>query len=101
MQVTENEQFSRDYLDPDKRAIGNALQVFFSDGSSSPRIEIEYPIGHPRRRAEGVPVLLRKFRDNLETHFDAGQADTIAAAFENQEALEAMSVTEFMELWLT
>ena len=100
MQVKENEQFSRDYLDPDKRAIGNALQVFFSDGSSSPRIEIDYPIGHPRRRSEGVPVLLRKFRENLETHYDAGQVDIIAAAFENQEALEAMSVTEFMELWL-
>jgi 2-methylcitrate dehydratase len=100
MQVTENDQFSRDYLDPDKRAIGNAVQVFFKDGTCTARIEIDYPIGHPRRRSEGVPVLLRKFRDNLETHYDAARIDDISAAFVDQQALEAMSVTDFMEHWL-
>lgn len=100
MQVRENEQFSKDYLDPDKRAISNALQVFFADGTSTLRIEIEYPIGHPRRRSEGIPVLLDKFAENLATQFDATQIDAITAACASQAELEALPVPQFMELWL-
>ena len=100
MQVSENEQFTRDYMDPDKRAISNALQVFFTDGTSTPRIEIEYPIGHPRRRAEGVPVLLEKFRENLATRFDSKRVRQIIAACQDRDALEAMPVPDFMELWV-
>ena len=61
MEVTENTQFSRDYLDPDKRAIANAIQIFFKDGSATERVEVAYPIGHPRRRADGIPLLRQKF----------------------------------------
>ena len=62
IEVLENPQYSRDYLDPDKRSIANAVQVFFSDGSATLRVEVEYPLGHPRRRAEGIARLEEKFR---------------------------------------
>lgn len=99
MRVRENEQFSIDYLDPEKRAIGNAMQVFFSDGSSTPRIEIDYPIGHPRRRSEGVPVLLEKFKESLESHFEPDQVGRILGACDDQAKLESMPVPDFMEIW--
>jgi 2-methylcitrate dehydratase len=63
MIVEENRTYSRDYLDPDKRSIANAVQVFFKDGSSTERVAVEYPLGHRRRRAEGVPLLMKKSRD--------------------------------------
>jgi len=100
MQVSENPQFSRDYVDPDKRAIGNALQVFFADGSSTPRVAVDFPIGHPRRRAEGIPKLLEKFRDNSATHFAAERVECLERACADQAAFEAMEVPEFVELWI-
>ena len=99
MEVTENSEFSADYMDPDKRAIGNALQVFFADGTSTARVAIEFPIGHPRRRVEGMPKLFEKFRVNLATRFTAERVDRIERACENQATLEAMAVPEFIELW--
>src|SRR5665213_3036205 len=60
MTVVENPQFTKDYFDPDKRYIGNSVQVFFKDGSATDKISIDYPIGHRKRRAEGIPVLLQK-----------------------------------------
>jgi 2-methylcitrate dehydratase len=100
MQVLENAQFSRDYLDPDKRAIGNAVQVFFKDGSSTLRVAVEFPLGHRRRRAEGIPKLLEKFRSNLETRFSTERVDRIERACADPAALEAMTVPEFIELWI-
>jgi 2-methylcitrate dehydratase len=99
MVVTENREFSRDYLDPDKRAIGNAVQVFFKDGSRSARVAIEYPVGHRRRRAEGIPLLLAKFRDNLATRFGAGQIARIEEACSDQKRLESLPVDDFVALW--
>ena len=101
MRVTENPEFSRDYLDAEKRAIGNAVQVTFADGSRTERIRVDYPIGHRRRRSEGLPHLLEKFRHNLATHYDAAQCERIAAACEDQTALEAMRVQDFIDLWVT
>jgi 2-methylcitrate dehydratase len=69
MAVRENESFTRDYFDPEKRGIGNAIQVFFADGSSTERVEISYPIGHRRRRADSV--LVEKFRNAVAAHFSA------------------------------
>ncbi len=100
MQVRENADFSRDYLDPDKRAIGNALQVFFRDGSSTPRIALEFPLGHRRRRAEGIPRLLQKFRTNLATRFPDERTARIERIFSDSTELEAMRVPEFIELWI-
>ncbi len=100
MEVRENKQFSVDYLDPDKRAIGNAIQVFFKDGTDTGRVAVDYPIGHRRRRAEGIPVLIEKCRCNLLTRFDASRTGKIMAACSDQNKLETMPANEFMELWL-
>jgi 2-methylcitrate dehydratase len=100
MVVAENAQFSRDYLDPDKRAIGNALQLFFRDGTHSERVAIDYPIGHRRRRAEGIPELVAKFKRNLSTVFGATQLQSIAAACADQAKLESLRVDDFMALWV-
>ena len=64
--MVEDPQYSRDYLDPDKRSIANAVQVFFKDGTQTENVVVEYPLGHRRRRQEGLPGLLDKF----ETHLD-------------------------------
>ena len=100
MVVSENKQFSEEYLDADKRAIGNSIQVFYKDGSSSERIEVNYPIGHRRRRDEGIPVLLEKFKRNLEGHFAQEQVEKILAACENHSKLEALPVNDFTDLWV-
>ena len=100
MQVSENRQFSTDYMDPDKRAIGNAITIGFRDGTRSERVEVNYPIGHRRRRAEGIPLLLDKFRNNLATRFAAAQVERILGACSDQASLEAIPVSDFMELWI-
>jgi len=99
MQVTENKQFSRDYHDPDKRSIANSIRIVFDDGSASELVSIEYPIGHKRRREEGIPVLLNKFTRNLETRFKAPQVEAIVKAMNDTNTLGAMSVPDFMDLW--
>jgi 2-methylcitrate dehydratase len=100
MIVRENAQFSADYLDPEKRAIGNSIQIFFADGSSTERAVVEYPIGHRRRRAEGIPKLLEKFSSNLATQFDPEQCAEIESACRDAARLEAMPVNEFTDLWV-
>ncbi|HYO11420.1 MAG TPA: bifunctional 2-methylcitrate dehydratase/aconitate hydratase [Tepidisphaeraceae bacterium] len=98
MQVIENPRYSSDYLDPEKRSIANAVQIFFADGSASERVEVEYPIGHRRRRAESVPLLWDKFRAALATRFDAKRSGSIVALFDDAEKLDAMPVSELMTL---
>ena len=100
MVVEEDERYSREYHDPDKRSIANALQVFFADGTSTDRIEIEYPIGHRRRRKEGIPVLEAKFQRNLATRFPKARCEEIFALCKDQRALEATPVNEFMDLFV-
>ncbi len=100
MVVTENEQFSRDYHDPEKRSIANSIRLVFKDGSSSDLITVEYPIGHKRRREEGIPVLLAKFKNNLATRFSATQSEKIVNAMMDTNTLAKMSVSAFMELWI-
>jgi len=100
MEVKENDRFTRDYLDPDKRSIGNAIQVFFSGGSSTERIEVAYPIGHRRRRDEGIPLLLEKFERNIATILSPRQCEQILHLSEDQERLEETPVNEFMEWWI-
>lgn len=99
MVVTENPRYSADYLDPEKRSIANAVQVHFRDGSSSRQVEVEYPIGHPRRRAEAVPLLSAKLEENLKGHFSARQVQTIVERFGDRRAAEGMTVTELLELF--
>jgi 2-methylcitrate dehydratase len=99
MQVIENPGYTRDYLDPDKRSIPNAVQVFFSDGTATPRVEIEYPIGHRRRRAEAVPLLWEKFKSALQTRFDAHRIDAIVETFRDPVRLDGMPVDEMLAMW--
>ena len=99
MEVTENKRFTIDYHDPDKRAIGNSVQVFFRDGSSTDKVSVDYPVGHRRRRSEGIPLLLDKFNRAVAGHFSDAGKDAILAACANRPALEAMPVNAFMDLW--
>lgn len=98
MEVVEDQAYSKDYHDPDKRSIANAIQVFFNDGSSTDKVAVEYPIGHRRRRDEGIPILEQKFRHNLTTRFPAQQAQRIFSLCKNQADLEAMPVNRFMDM---
>ena len=97
MEVVENGDFTRDYLDPAKRSIGNAVQVFFADGSTTGRVAVEYPIGHRRRRTEGVPILIEKFARNLRTRLSARQAENLAALCADAERLAGTPVHRFMD----
>ncbi len=98
MVVQEDLGYSKDYHDPDKRAFTNAIEVHFKDGTKTERVEVEFPIGHPNRRAEGIPVLEAKFKNNLETHYNAETTAKIIDLCNNQAALEATPVTAFMGL---
>jgi 2-methylcitrate dehydratase len=95
-QVRENPTFTQEYYAPEKRYIGNAVQVFFKDGSSSARIAVDYPIGHRKRRAEGMPVLVKKFEASVAAHFAAKQTEAIKKMFADRAALPALPVTDFM-----
>ena len=99
MEVKENPQFTRDYFDPDKRYIGNSVQVFFKDGSSTGKISIDYPIGHRKRRAEGIPVLMGKCQAALRAHLPAVQAEQIMALAADPAKLEAMPIDQFINLY--
>jgi len=99
MVVSENPQFTKDYFDPAKRYIGNSVQVFFKDGSSSEKVSIDYPIGHRKRRAEGIPVLLKKFEAAMRGHLPAHQVKAIMAATNDPAKLDAMPVQKFLALF--
>lgn len=96
----EDPAFTRDYHDPDKRSIANALTVEFVDGSKLDEIVCEYPIGHKRRRAEGIPLLEAKFRTNLARMFPARQQRRILDVSLDQKTLEAMPVHEYVDLYV-
>jgi 2-methylcitrate dehydratase len=96
MQVRENARFTQEYYAADKRYIGNALQIFFRDGSHSARVQVDYPIGHRKRRAEGMPVLVRKFETSVDAHYEPKQAAHIKGLFAERRRLEALPVNELM-----
>ncbi len=100
MEVIENKQYSIDYLDPEKRSIGNAVQIFFTDGTRTDNIAVEYPIGHWRRRSEGTPLLKEKFAQNIKTRLADKQADAIIEIFGDPVALANTPVNDFVELWV-
>ena len=99
MQVFEVSQFSKDYLDPEKRSIANRIHIYFKDGSAMEPVTVEYPIGHRRRRVEGNPVLFEKCRQNLSTAYSDEQIIRLLAPFESVETLSYWTVERFMELW--
>jgi 2-methylcitrate dehydratase len=99
MEVIEEPRYSREYLEADKRSIANAVQVFFDDGTATAKVDVEYPLGHRRRRSEGLPLLVQKFRDNVATRFAAARVQPLVDLFEDAKRLEGLRVPTFMELW--
>ncbi len=97
MEVHEDPRYSREYLEADKRSIANAVQIFFKDGSSTRKVEVEYPLGHRRRRAEGLPLLVKKARENLGTRFAARQVEDIVGLIQDRRRLEATPVQEWSD----
>jgi 2-methylcitrate dehydratase len=98
MVVNEDPRYSRDYLDPEKRSIANAVQVFFKDRTRTEKVVVEYPIGHRRRRSEGIPVLEKKFYEALRTRFPRGQAERVYELCLDPQRLAAAPVHWFMDL---
>ena len=100
MTCVEKKEWTRDYLDPGKRSIANAVQVFFKDGSATDNVAVEYPIGHRRRRKDGIPLLEAKYRTNLARRFPAKQQAAIFSLCDDQKRLEATPVNEFVDLFV-
>ncbi len=101
MEVTENDRYTRDYFDPELRYIGNAVQVFFKDGTSTDRIEVHFPIGHRERRDEGIPVLKQKFVDSVSPKLAKGQWAELEQICADREKLAETDVDDFMALLVT
>ncbi|HEX4242542.1 MAG TPA: bifunctional 2-methylcitrate dehydratase/aconitate hydratase [Steroidobacteraceae bacterium] len=101
MRVGENATFTKEYYDPAKRYIGNAVQVFFKDGSATRRVQVDYPVGHRRRRAEGYPLLVAKFEASVAAHFAPRQSEAIKALFADRKALISMQVSDLVALLVT
>lgn len=100
MQVVEDKQYSQDYLDPNKRSIANAIQITFKDGQVSEGIAVHYPIGHKRRREEGIPKLIEKFSNNIRSRFCATQAQQLESICLDKTSLLFMPIDVFVEKWM-
>ncbi|MEQ5127078.1 bifunctional 2-methylcitrate dehydratase/aconitate hydratase [Providencia alcalifaciens] len=100
MQCHEDSTFTQDYHDPEKRSITNGLTITLKDGQILDEVVIEYPVGHKRRRQEGMPLLLKKFRTNLARQFPETQQLRILAAALDKPLFENMPVNEFLDLWV-
>lgn len=100
MVVEEDKHFSADYLDPEKRSIANGIQVYFKDGSHTDYLTVDYPVGHRRRREEGIPLLYKKFEENVSTLYLPNQVDEMLALFHDQENLENTPVNELMDMFV-
>ena len=97
--VVENERFSREYYEPDKRSIANAVQVFFNDGSCTQNVIVEYPIGHKNRRDEAIPLLFEKFGNNLRTQKESQTVLELTDMFRSETGFDDINVNKFMELF--
>jgi 2-methylcitrate dehydratase len=100
MVVVEDARYSNDYLDPEKRSIANSVQVFFKDGSCTDKVAIEYPIGHRRRRAEGIPLLVKKFEANLASRLAPPWCKKIRDLCLDLETLQSTPVDEFVDMFI-
>ena len=99
MIINEDKRYSKEYLEADKRSISNRIQIHFNDGTSTDEIEVEYPIGHKRRREEGIPILEKKFKDNLAITYTDKVSEQIFELCMNQVELENTSVIDFQSLF--
>jgi 2-methylcitrate dehydratase len=99
MTCVEEPRYTKEYLDADKRSIANAVQVFFRDGTSTKKVAVEYPIGHRRRRSEGMPLLVKKFTANLASRFAPKQCEAIMNLCNDSKALDATPVDKFTDMF--
>jgi 2-methylcitrate dehydratase len=95
MTVRENSTFTKEYYERDKRHIGNSVTIHFSDGAPAIEMRVDYPVGHRKRRAEGMPLLVEKFNASVAAHFSERQAEAIKAMFARRD-FDSMTVNEFM-----
>ncbi|SFK73537.1 2-methylcitrate dehydratase [Paenibacillus sp. 1_12] len=100
MNTKENPRYTREYHEPDQRKIANAVQIFFKDGTHTEKAESEFPIGHRRRRDEGIPLLEQKYAANLATRFPRKQSQAIMELCLNQHGLETMPVHQFVDMFV-
>jgi len=100
MVVVEEKRFTKEYMDADKRSIANGITIAFKDGTQLESVVVEYPIGHRLRREAGVPLLMNKFRDNLETHYEKEKVGELVELFQDRRRLEAMDVSDFIALFV-
>ena len=100
MIIKEDKRYSKEYLEPDKRSIANSIQVCFNDGTETEEVVVEYPVGHRRRRKEGIPLVEEKFLNNLNTCFESGHSKKIFDLCLDQEKLKNLSVDNFMEMFV-
>jgi 2-methylcitrate dehydratase PrpD len=98
MTVIEDKRYSKGYSDPGRLSNAHAMRVHFSDGTKTDRVEVEFPMGHPRRRVEGIPVLKAKFEDSVRTVFAAKQAQAICNALFDRERLMKLPVNSLFDL---
>ncbi|MBI2226901.1 MAG: bifunctional 2-methylcitrate dehydratase/aconitate hydratase, partial [Betaproteobacteria bacterium] len=99
MMVREDKSYTSDFYDPDKRSNANAITVVFKDGSKTPKVSVEFPLGHPRRRKDGIPLLLQKFKVNLARRYPAKQQAAIFDLCMDRKRLEPTPVHEFVDIW--
>ena len=98
MEIHEEPRYTNEYLQPSKRSIANSIKIWFKDGSCTDRVEVEYPVGHRRRRKEGIPLLEAKFQANLATCFPSHRCEQIFTLCKDQKALENTPVHDFMAM---
>jgi 2-methylcitrate dehydratase len=98
MSVRENSRFTEDYYDAEKRYIGNAIQIYFSDGTTTERTEVDFPVGHRKRRDEGIPLLIEKFESSLDGKLGETQFEQLKSVCGNQQQLESLPVQDLMAL---
>ncbi len=99
MVVETDDRYTREYLEADKRSIANAVQIFYKDGSKSEKVEVDYPIGHKRRRGEGIPVLLAKFERNIARKLSPKKCAKIKELCNDQKRLESTPFNLFSDLF--
>ncbi len=97
--MNEDPNYTDAYSDPDRRAVANAVQVHFSDRTSTSKVEVLYPLGHSRRRQECFPELGKKLLAALNTRMPPARADTVFDVVTNQQRFDAMAVTDFCDLF--
>jgi 2-methylcitrate dehydratase len=100
MTCVEDPRYTKEYLDADKRSIANAVQIFFKDGTSTAKVAVEYPIGHRRRRAEGMPLLVQKFEANLASRFNPAQCAEIMNLCNDRNRLDSTPVDKFTDMFV-